>query len=78
MRLALEAVNVRVGAEQHLAEINLRLEPGSLNMLLGPTQAGKTSIRAPCKRSGLDYLTCRAACRRSKSPNSAGAIGLLK
>jgi glycerol transport system ATP-binding protein len=55
MRLALEAVNVRVGAEQHLAEINLRLEPGSLNMLLGPTQAGKTTLMRVM--AGLDRPT---------------------
>ena len=44
MQLALDRINLRVGGEQHLADIDLTLKSGSLNMLLGPTQAGKTSL----------------------------------
>ncbi len=42
--LALEGVVKRVGAETHLYDINLTLEPGTLYVLLGPTLAGKTSL----------------------------------
>ena len=44
MTLELNAVTKVVGGETHLYGIDLRLEPGSVNTLLGPTLAGKTSI----------------------------------
>ncbi|HEU0199144.1 MAG TPA: ABC transporter ATP-binding protein [Burkholderiaceae bacterium] len=44
MRLMLEKVGLKVGAEQYLYDIDLALEPGSVNVLLGPTLAGKTSL----------------------------------
>ncbi len=44
MTLKLEGVTRIVGGETHIAEINLELEPGSLNLLLGPTLSGKTSL----------------------------------
>ena len=44
MTLRLEGVTKTVGAETHLYNIDLNLEPGSLYMLLGPTLAGKTSL----------------------------------
>jgi glycerol transport system ATP-binding protein len=44
MRLTLENINLRVGAEHHLYDIDLTLDSGSFNVLLGPTQAGKTSL----------------------------------
>ncbi|MGH8687468.1 MAG: ABC transporter ATP-binding protein [Burkholderiales bacterium] len=44
MRLSLERISLRVGGEHHLRDIGLSLEPGSLNVLLGPTRAGKTSL----------------------------------
>lgn len=44
MRIALEKINLRVGGEPYLDQIELSLEPGSLNVLLGPTRAGKTSL----------------------------------
>jgi hypothetical protein len=36
MILVLEGITQRVGAEAQLYDINLTLEPGSLNLLLGP------------------------------------------
>ncbi|MBI1358749.1 MAG: ATP-binding cassette domain-containing protein [Alphaproteobacteria bacterium] len=42
--LELTEVTRRVGGELHLDRISLRLERGSLNVLLGPTLAGKTSL----------------------------------
>jgi glycerol transport system ATP-binding protein len=44
MSLELQSVTKRVGAEIHVAEVSLSLERGSLNVLLGPTLAGKTTL----------------------------------
>lgn len=43
MRLELTGVSKKVGAETHLYDLSLTLESG-LNILLGPTLAGKTSL----------------------------------
>lgn len=42
--LELRDVSRRVSGVDHLAGISLRLERGVLNVLLGPTRAGKTSL----------------------------------
>jgi glycerol transport system ATP-binding protein len=42
--IELDRVTRIVDGETHLADISLRLEPGSFNVLLGPTRAGKTSL----------------------------------
>ncbi|MGN6548890.1 MAG: ABC transporter ATP-binding protein [Pararhizobium sp.] len=42
--LELRNVTKVVGAETHIHETSLRLERGSLNVLLGPTLSGKTSL----------------------------------
>lgn len=44
MSLELKNVAKRVGAHTHIYETNLVLEDGSLNVLLGPTLAGKTTL----------------------------------
>ena len=44
MGLSLENVDRLVSGETHLAAINLELPPGSRNVLLGRTLAGKTSL----------------------------------
>jgi len=44
MTLALESIGKTVDGELHLAGVNLTLAPGSLNVLLGHTGAGKTSL----------------------------------
>jgi glycerol transport system ATP-binding protein len=44
MALVLRNVSKRVGAEEHIRDVSLTLEKGSLNVLLGPTLAGKTSL----------------------------------
>jgi len=44
MTLVLESVGKAVAGETHLADISMVLHPGSLNILLGPTLAGKTSL----------------------------------
>lgn len=42
----LELLNVskRVGNQQHIQDVSLQLHPGSLNVLLGATLAGKTTL----------------------------------
>jgi glycerol transport system ATP-binding protein len=44
MTVMLDKVSKRVGAETHIYETSLELAPASLNILLGPTLAGKTSL----------------------------------
>jgi glycerol transport system ATP-binding protein len=44
MKLVLEGIARRVGAETHLEGIDLALPSGSITVLLGPTLAGKTSL----------------------------------
>ena len=44
MGLSLQNVNKTIGQEIHLTDINLELELGSRNVLLGRTLAGKTSL----------------------------------
>ena len=44
MSLVFEGVSRKVGAETHIYPMDLALEPGSLNVILGPTLAGKTSL----------------------------------
>jgi glycerol transport system ATP-binding protein len=44
MALSLENVAKTVAGEPHLTGINLTLEPGTINVLLGHTGAGKTSL----------------------------------
>jgi glycerol transport system ATP-binding protein len=42
--LALENVSKKYGAEDHIYPLSLTLVPGTINVLLGATQAGKTSL----------------------------------
>ena len=44
MTLTLQDIGRVAGGEIHLEHIDLELQPGSLNVLLGPTLAGKTSL----------------------------------
>ncbi len=44
MELVLEAVGKRVGSAQWLHSMHLALQPGAVTVLLGATQAGKTSL----------------------------------
>ncbi|MCO6051907.1 ABC transporter ATP-binding protein [Mesorhizobium sp. RP14(2022)] len=53
--LELQNVSKLVGAETHIADVSLRLERGSLNVLLGPTLSGKTSLMR--LMAGLDRPT---------------------
>lgn len=53
--IELESVTRVVEGETHLADINLKLEPGSFHILLGRTRAGKTSLLR--LMAGLDKPT---------------------
>ncbi|MEQ9244670.1 MAG: ATP-binding cassette domain-containing protein, partial [Nitratireductor sp.] len=53
--LELRDVSKVVSGETHIDDVSLRLEPGSLNVLLGPTLAGKTSLMR--LMAGLDRPT---------------------
>jgi len=55
LALKLEGVEQRVGAATHLYPLNLVLVPGQLNVLLGATLAGKTSLLR--LMAGLDAPT---------------------
>ena len=55
MSLVLEGVSKKVGATIHIDDVNLTLERGSLNVLLGATLAGKTSLMR--LMAGLDAPT---------------------
>lgn len=55
MELRLEQVEQGVGAERHLYPIDLTLVPGAVTVLLGATQAGKTSLMRIM--AGLDRPT---------------------
>jgi glycerol transport system ATP-binding protein len=55
MSLVMDNVGRTVGAEMLIEGVSLALEPGSLNVLLGPTLAGKTSLMR--LMAGLDAPT---------------------
>jgi glycerol transport system ATP-binding protein len=53
--LELKDVSKQVGADMHIRDVSLQLERGSLNVLLGPTLSGKTSLMR--LMAGLDRPT---------------------
>ncbi|TRL42447.1 ABC transporter ATP-binding protein [Rhizobium straminoryzae] len=53
--LELRNVSKSVGVSRHITDVSLTLESGSLNVLLGPTLAGKTSLMR--LMAGLDVPT---------------------
>jgi glycerol transport system ATP-binding protein len=55
MTLELRNVSKSVGVEEHIRDVSLTLEKGSLNVLLGPTLSGKTSLMR--LMAGLDRPT---------------------
>lgn len=55
MQLTLKGVSRTVGGEVHLHPVDLALRPGAINVLLGPTLAGKTSLLRVI--AGLDRPT---------------------
>ncbi|MET0519914.1 MAG: ABC transporter ATP-binding protein [Burkholderiaceae bacterium] len=55
MQLSMSGISHRVGAEQHLHPLDLSLRPGEVTVLLGATQAGKTTLMR--LMAGLDKPT---------------------
>src|SRR5215467_5448175 len=55
MSLVLDHVCKEVGAEAHMRDVSLSLERGALNVLIGPTLSGKTSLMR--LMAGLDRPT---------------------
>jgi glycerol transport system ATP-binding protein len=55
MTLQLDNVSKTVGAERHISDVSLSFERASLNVLLGPTLAGKTTLMR--LMAGLDRPT---------------------
>lgn len=55
MTLVLRNVTKREGGVAHIDDVSLTLEPGSLNVLLGPTLAGKTTLMR--LMAGLEHPT---------------------
>jgi glycerol transport system ATP-binding protein len=55
VHLALDKVSKKVGAEDHIYPLSLTLAPGTINVLLGTTRAGKTSLMR--LMAGLDRPT---------------------
>ncbi len=55
MSLILENIDLKVGGESHISDVNLELQPGSFNVLLGRTLAGKTTLMR--LMAGLDTPT---------------------
>lgn len=53
--LELKNVSKKVGGEYHIRDVSMRLEKGSLNVLLGPTLSGKTTLMR--LMAGLDKPT---------------------
>ena len=53
--LELDHVSKRVGASMHISDVSLSLARGSLNVLLGPTLSGKTTLMR--LMAGLDRPT---------------------
>ena len=55
MHLSLQGISHRVGAAEHLYPLDLMLQPGAVTVLLGATQAGKTTLMR--LMAGLDRPT---------------------
>ena len=55
MHLELQNISKMVGKELHIGDVSLRFDAGSLNILLGPTLSGKTTLMR--LMAGLDKPT---------------------
>lgn len=55
MTVKLDNVTVEVGGQTHIRDVSLTLKPGRINVLLGPTLSGKTSLMRLL--AGLDRPT---------------------
>jgi len=79
MALVLDHVSKTVAGEAHLVDINLTLEPGTMNVLLGHTGAGKTSLLRLI--AGLDRPTQGTLRQRdvdiTRLPSRARSVALV-
>ncbi|MBK7536244.1 MAG: ABC transporter ATP-binding protein [Myxococcales bacterium] len=71
MALVLESVGKKLGGEVHLHPLDLTLQPGTMNVLLGHTGAGKTSLLRVL--AGLDRPTSGKLLRDGKDVTRATA-----
>ena len=55
MSLVLDRVGLQIGADPIITDVSLTFEPGTMNILLGPTLAGKTTLMR--LMAGLDRPT---------------------
>ena len=55
MSLVLDRIGLQLGADAIISDVSLTLEPGTMNILLGPTLAGKTTLMR--LMAGLDRPT---------------------
>ena len=69
MTLELRGISKTVGGRVHIHATDLVLQPGSMNVLLGPTQAGKTTLMG---RSSPTATIPRLAMRPTRSSCAAG------
>ena len=66
MELRLDRIEQKVGAQTHLYPLDLLLVPRAVTVLLGATQAGKTTLMRVM--AGCDFQP--NACRRKRALNS--------
>jgi len=69
MQLELRNVCKKVGNEFHIADVSLTFEPGTLNILLGPTLSGKTSLM----RLMAVKMSPASRCRNARWPWSTSS-----
>ncbi len=55
MSFVLDSIRYKVGAETYIDNVSMSLEPGTMNVLLGPTLSGKTTLMR--LMAGLDRPT---------------------
>jgi ABC-type multidrug transport system ATPase subunit len=73
MTLELQGVSRSVGGKMHIHPTDLRLENGTMNVFLGPTLSGKTSLMR--LMAGLDKPTHPVGRHGRDGPARAGPQG---
>jgi glycerol transport system ATP-binding protein len=73
MSLALDNIGLKFGPETVIGDVSLTLERGKMNVLLGPTLAGQTSLlrlMAGLDKPNASSPTKNRKARRSTTTNS--------
>ena len=74
MTLELKGVSKMVEGQTHIYPTDLTLTKGTMNVLLGPTSSGKTSLmRLMAGSSGKARMSPASACRTGKLPWSTSS-----